>query len=394
MLALISSSALWSRAGQAAENFFPSFADEHTAGLWLFDETDYPYTTLTDAGEHEYDLRLMKDGKLVPGKFGNALRARPGRDYVVSYAAWKGAVGAYHMREPNGRPGSGLWGPTVAPEKILAALAWSDWTCEFWLKLKRSPKDEVAIIDLGDKYEPGFFLNLAPKAAHFKINNAYAGFEATCPITGESLSDKRWHHLAFTFCASAGQVSHFLDGRLQKPGETAAVDTVRVPASVSPGSLAHTTYGIFTKESSLETRRQNRFNFAIGHDRHGDKDLDALLDELRFSDTIRYCSDFEAPASFSRNYGAGAGRPAAPTGPPLLFPDGKASEPVQLGSRKHLFIDDILVGKKSNVWLSVNPPADPQQLNEDGCHDTSFFDHNGRIYMVLSDGYESDEGKI
>ncbi|MHC4618431.1 MAG: hypothetical protein ACYTEQ_11845, partial [Planctomycetota bacterium] len=38
--------------------------------------------------------------------------------------------------------------------------------------------------------------------------------------------------------------------------------------------------------------------------------------------------------------------------------------------------------------------ADPQQLNEDGCHDTSFFDHNGRIYMVLSDGYESDEGKI
>jgi len=30
-------------------DYFPSFADEHTVGLWLFDETDYPYTTLTDA---------------------------------------------------------------------------------------------------------------------------------------------------------------------------------------------------------------------------------------------------------------------------------------------------------------------------------------------------------
>ena len=31
--------------------YFPSFADKHTVGLWLFDETDYPYTTLTDASQ-------------------------------------------------------------------------------------------------------------------------------------------------------------------------------------------------------------------------------------------------------------------------------------------------------------------------------------------------------
>ena len=41
----------------AEKNYFPSFADKHTVGLWLFDETDYPYTTLTDAGQNEYDLR-------------------------------------------------------------------------------------------------------------------------------------------------------------------------------------------------------------------------------------------------------------------------------------------------------------------------------------------------
>ncbi|MHC4575293.1 MAG: Calx-beta domain-containing protein, partial [Planctomycetota bacterium] len=33
------------------ENRFPSFADGRTIALWLFDEADYPHTTLTDAGE-------------------------------------------------------------------------------------------------------------------------------------------------------------------------------------------------------------------------------------------------------------------------------------------------------------------------------------------------------
>jgi hypothetical protein len=380
--------------GEAAENFFPGFADKHTAGLWLFDETDYPYTTLTDAGECEYDLRLMKAGKLVPGKFGNALKVTPGRDYTVSYAAWKGAVGAYYMREPNGQPGSGLWGPTVAPERILTAMASGDWTCEFWLKLEKAPKNEVTIIDLGYGFERGFSLSLKAEATYFRIENAYGGCEAICPTESRRFSDKRWHHVAFTYCGSSGQASHFLDGQLQEPPEVSSIEISQVPATIRPESLAHTTYGVFVKKSSLETRRRNRFNFAIGHDRHGDKDLDASLDELRFSETIRYCSDFEVPGSFSRNYGAAASQPAVPTGPPLLFPAFTASEPVQLGSRKHLFIDDILVDKRSNIRLSVNPPADPQQLNEDACHDTSFFDHEGKVYMVLSDGYESDEGKI
>ena len=117
------------------ENFFPSFSDEHTVGLWLFDETDYPYTTLTDASRYEYDLRLMKGGRLVPGRFGNCLKCTPGLDYAVGYSSWKGHIAFTHMREGSGRPGSGLWGPTVAPEKLLNALAGRGFTCEFWLLL-------------------------------------------------------------------------------------------------------------------------------------------------------------------------------------------------------------------------------------------------------------------
>ncbi|MHC4499567.1 MAG: hypothetical protein ACYS21_10695, partial [Planctomycetota bacterium] len=119
--------------GQDYGKYFPSFADKHTVGLWLFDETDYPYTTLTDAGKHEYDLRLMKGGQLVPGKFGNCLKLTPGLDYAVSYAAWKGSVGFVHLREMSGRPGSGVFGPTIAPEQIARALGERDFTCEFWL---------------------------------------------------------------------------------------------------------------------------------------------------------------------------------------------------------------------------------------------------------------------
>ena len=130
------------------ENFFPSFADDHTVGLWLFDETDYPFTTLTDAGVHEYDLRLMKGSRLVPGKYGNCLKFTPGLDYGISYAAWKGAVGFYHRREASGRPGSGLFGPTIAPGQIAKTFAGSDWTCEFWLLLMSNPIQDVVIIDL------------------------------------------------------------------------------------------------------------------------------------------------------------------------------------------------------------------------------------------------------
>ena len=84
-----------------ANNLFPSFADKHTIALWLFDETQYPHTTLTDASANEYDLRLQKGGKLVAGKFGNALKVMSGSGHAVSYAGFKGAVPIGEMREEN-----------------------------------------------------------------------------------------------------------------------------------------------------------------------------------------------------------------------------------------------------------------------------------------------------
>jgi hypothetical protein len=50
-------------------------SEPRTIALWLFDDPDYPAVTLTDAGEHQIDLRLRDQGRLVSGRFGRALES-------------------------------------------------------------------------------------------------------------------------------------------------------------------------------------------------------------------------------------------------------------------------------------------------------------------------------
>ncbi|MHC4477128.1 MAG: LamG-like jellyroll fold domain-containing protein [Planctomycetota bacterium] len=388
---------------KAEKNYFPSFADEHTVGLWLFDETDYPYTTLTDASKFEYDLRLMKGGKMVCGKYGNCLKCTPGLDYATSYAAWKGAVGFNHMREMSGRPGSGLFGPTIAPKELLRALASSDFTCEFWLLLMSNPIQDVALIDLGNKFEPGLTVTLRTRAQGFVVENAYAGFQAICPAILDQLWGRAWHHVAFTYSASSNTLQYYIDGQAQPPVTTSKIATSAVPASIRPESIADTTMGgIFEKDErsdvpDYDKRIRHRFNFAIGHDRRGNADFNGNIDELRFSSVVRYRTGFALPGSLSRNYRRTAPKPPVPNGPPLLFGPDKTylpGEPIMLGSRKHVFIDEVMVEKKQNVTLTLNPPTDAVEISEKAAWDASFFEHKGKIYTVVSEGYEGAEGPI
>jgi hypothetical protein len=368
---------------------FPPFEDTNTAALWLFDETRYPYTTLTDAGACGYDLRLGDAGRLIAGKFGNALRMSPGSGYNLYYCEWKGIVCAKYMRSPDGQP-SGLWGPTIAPKKLLTALAGQNWTCEFWLKLSSVPINEAAIVHLGHAYEPGVTLNLTSGATGFKISDAYGGFEAVCSTNASHLTDGQWHHVAFTM--SGGQVKHYLDGRLQTGPLVSSIAVEPVPESNIPPSLASTAYGIFDNSKDYEKFRQYRFNLSIGEDRHGINELNGAIDELRVSDVVRYTGDFSLPDSFSRNYARIATSPVVPTGPPVLFGPNAPAIPVQLGSRKHIFIDEALVDTKQNVQLTINPPANPQAVSPNFGGDYWAVDHNDKVYMVSPDGYSSGEG--
>lgn len=91
------------------DDFFPTFADTHTVVLWLFDETDYNYTTLSDAGKGAYDLRLMTKGRLMPGKFGNCLSLSGRFAHAIAYAGFAGKIVNDHIRRADGKI-SGLWG--------------------------------------------------------------------------------------------------------------------------------------------------------------------------------------------------------------------------------------------------------------------------------------------
>ena len=375
-----------------AENLFPTFAGSHTVGLWLFDEVNYPHTTLIDASMYEYDLRLMDGGRLDAGKFGNALRVSSG--HAICYAGFVGSFPSNCMRRGDGNP-SGFWGPTTAPKELATTLADRDWTVEFWLKLSSDPGGGVVVIDLGDNHDPGFTLSLS--SAGFEIQDAYAGLKALCP-TG--VSSGAWRHIAFT--RSGSTVRYFVDGQQQSGVNVSSISRQPLPLFQEPSSLADDCRG-FNDITSPEWAREHRFNLAVGSDRRGGSVMNgAMIDELRVSDVLIYTSDFSVPGSFARKYdayGAAVFRPTVPNGAPLRFADGAPST-VPLGQDKYIFIDDAIVdkGQSSGYRMQMNKPGNRQDINftpESNDWRASVFDGgDGKVYMFIPDSYGSDSGII
>ncbi|MHC4529192.1 MAG: LamG domain-containing protein, partial [Planctomycetota bacterium] len=260
---------------------YAPFPDSDTVGLWLFDEADYPHTTLTDASEYEKaDLCLMDGGSIVSGQYGNALSIAGG-DYAVSYAGFAGKVPEEHLREPDGTP-SGLWGPTEGSGPLLNGLAGSTWTIELWLN-PSTVGSGISIIDLGWAYDNG--VSLVLNSTSFELTNYYAGVQLTCST---SLSAGVWQHVAFTYDAAAG--GHFVDGVEQSAPTVSSVTVQSVPNLQVPTDREHESRGF--ESMSYEQRRQNRFNFAVGTDRSASGTLDGMVDEMRISDVVRYSGSF------------------------------------------------------------------------------------------------------
>jgi len=359
--------------------------DSDIVGLWLFDESDYPHTTLTDASEYEKaDLCLMDGGKMVKGRFGNALKVT-GSDYAVCYAGFEGKVPEEELREEDGTP-SGLWGPTEGPKALLNSLAGNKWTIELWLRLS-SITDELTIIDMGQAYEPGFSLKL--QGTTFELKNHYAGIKALCP---SRLTAGKWHHIAFT-CNDTKLWCH-LDGSGQVKPVVSPISSRPIPAIQRPQDREHEHRGF--NNMNYEQRRQNRFNFAIGSDRHGGGVMKGTVDEMRVSRIPQYTADFK-PESFSGNYGPDAPETAVATGPPLLFNPEPVSIPLSFGARKYLFINDAIIETKSNMKITMNRPYNKQPIIKDfkirkSSWRPSVFDVDGRIFMAMPEGYSSEEG--
>ena len=366
------------------EDAFPSFADVDTVGLWLFDEVDYPHTTLTDASRCEKaDLCLMDGGSMIAGKYGRALQV--GSGYAVCYAGFAGKVPEEELREEDGTP-SGLWGPTEGSGPLLNGLAGSTWTMELWLNLSSSGSD-ICVIDLGWAYDPG--VSLVLNGNSLELTNYYAGVQLTCPT---SLSTGVWQHVAFTYDGATGR--HFVDGIEQGTATVGSVAVQAVPDLQVPLDREHESRGF--ENMTYEQRRQNRFNFAVGTDRYAVRALDGMVDEMRISDVVRYTGNF-TPESFSRNYGAGALPPSVANGLPLLYDSGPVSIPLLVGGRKHVFIDDMIIDTMSGLQITMNQPYGKEEIVKDftiekSAWRPSVLDVNGFVYLAMPEGYSGSTG--
>jgi len=371
---------------------FRSFPDKHTVALWLFDESEYNYTTLCDAGEYHYDLRLMSNGNLGPGKYGNSFKMSGGTGHAIAYAGFAGKVVNNHIRKPDGMI-SGLWGPTEGPEKLLKTLADGKWTFEFWLKLENI-EDKITAFDMGQGDEPGFSL-IIHNSGSIDIISSYSGIGAHIETNIDGINDQTWHHFAFS--QSGPEIRFFLDGIEQRDIRINELNKQPLPDMQKPEDREHEHRDF--ESMSYEERRNNRFNLTVGHQRSGGEIMTGSVDEVRFSDLIRYTEDFKVPSSYSRKlgaYGAMVSEPVNPTGPPPLFGENKSGNVLQFGLRKYLFIDDAIIESSTGVEIKMNQPVEKQKTDfkpKKSAWRPTVVDIEYQVFLYVPEGYDSESGR-
>ncbi len=339
---------------------FIGSAGANTVALWLFDEPEglYPSSTLNDATGNGLVLALGRGGHIVAGRFGRALEPmepaalkitgtvdepefgletrRPPAGRTVAPMNWMNAHfcalmtrGERHLRSPG----------FVNPTQTKLNLGAFDWTVEFWyLPTGLGDPDGVVFeIGSGPRGENDLVtrLSLNTDRAAFTLENQPGAAKLVIPASREALAEG-WHHLAFVYSAGERQLRHYVDGARQPLPEKAALQLL------PPGDEAY---------------------FSIGRDGLWKRPLPGRLDELRFSDHQVYSAPFQPPGSFSVTYGKGLPRVALKAGPPLLFGTNEnRTKPVELGSRKHLFMDDALVAEMNGITFTPQPPRKAEQV--------------------------------
>jgi len=371
---------------------FQSFPDKNTMGLWLFDETEYNYTTLSDAGRFYYDLRLMPGGHLEPGKYGNSLVVDNDSGYAVSYAGFAGKTVNNHIRRPDGVI-SGLWGPTEGPEKILESLRSEKWTFELWIRLD-DLDDEVTIIDLGQSYDPGFTIRLLPDGTII-LTSAYSGIKITSTLEVSPDDIEKWHHLAI--CQNTSEIMLFLNGKMQSASQTTSTKKQSLPDFQKPEDREHEHRNF--DSLTYDERRKNRFNLSIGQSRNGQSMMSGALDEIRFSDIARYSENFTPPSSFARTKISQRTRSTENVDKKslaLLFSNNRSDNTIPFGLRKYIFIDDAIMDSSSGVAIRMNQPTDRQKINfkpEKSAWRPTVVDIDNKVYLYIPEGYDSEHGR-
>jgi hypothetical protein len=366
-----------------------------TVAVWLFDEYPglYPSKVIHDVGPLDHPLVLGLSGYIVPGgRFGNALEVGDPRavDFPVAELAEK--IGLDHYPVPPGRTMTPMTWHTAdfaalmthgdthmrnqvdfaRPTRSGLNLGGSDWTVEFWFQPVRDLSEGGVVFEIGTgprgENDKVTRLSVQPGGQGFTLLNQPGGVRLHIPSeVYPPLSAAPWRHYAFVYSAGEAQLRHYVDGRLQPLPEQAAL-------------------------RQLEEGAEDYFS--LGRDGHWREPLPGRLDEMRFARGQVYTADFTPPGSFAPVYLGPTPQYRVTGGPPLLFSaDRRADRVVELGSRKHLFIDDALVDRSQNLTFRVNPPVLREcVIRPDGPfrkHLTVVEDDEGliRIYNALDDDF-------
>ncbi|MDZ7721778.1 MAG: LamG-like jellyroll fold domain-containing protein [candidate division KSB1 bacterium] len=325
--------------------------EDHTVSLWLFDEQCdlYPSQVLENSSEHNLPLVLGPGGRIVKGKFGNAfeplmhpkvelpegekkfglvkLDPPPGR--TVAPLTWYNAEfsalmtsGETHLRKEVG---------FQSPAATAMNLGDFDWTVEFWFYPNQN-SDIGTVFEIGagprGENEKLTRLSLDLKNRSFNFFNPKIQSAVTLPT---ELTFETWHHVAFVHFADNDKILHFVDGKLLSTANNVTI-------------------------GKLEPSFAEDY-MSIARDGLWEHPLQGKIDELRFSDDVIYTNEFNPPESFSSIYQEGYVADQLEKGPPLLFDDESRDDtPLQLGGRKHLFIDDAFLETVGDVEFTVNPP--------------------------------------
>ena len=376
---------------------FCSFAVNTTAqtiALWLFDEQIgiYPSSVLNDNGPNDYPLVVGPGGQIVPGKFGNALE--PSEQPPIVIPEGKMLFGLQKMSIPDGRTvepmtwfNANFCALMTSGEKHLRKevgfvhptttnlnLGSFDWTVEFWFMATRKTDTDGVVFEIGqgprgeNEIVTRLLLNTDQKS--FTLFNKPRQTSLLIPTNFETPSPKyeKWCHLAFVYSAKEKQLRHYVNGKLQK-----------LPPKCELKVLD------FSEEDYM----------SIGRDGLWKRPLPGRMDELKFSEGTIYQSNFIPPQSFSKFYDGTYEHEPLVKGEPLLFAKNEKQRlPLELGNRKHLFIDDALVEKMQNVEFVVNPPKLAERVIDEiegsyRKHLTLVEDEDGliRLYNSVQNDY-------
>lgn len=349
--------------------------------LWLFDEPEglYPSSILNDASGHDLFLAFGRGARIVEGRFGRALEPAEPQPLDLAGLPANGLFGLSTVKKSPRRQGEPLtwWNahfcalmtagerhlrkpPFANPTDTKLNLGEFDWTVEFWFCATRlTDGEEGVVFEIGrgprGENERVTRLLLNADRAGFTLQNAPGEVELGIPSDARALTNG-WHHFAFVYSAAEQQLRHYVDGVLQP-----------LPSKARFERLPH----------------GREAYFSVGRDGRWQRPLPGRLDELRFSDHRVYVAEFRPPGSFSITYGRGLPKTPLKAGPPLLFgDDADSAKPVELGSRKHVFVDDALVARWEGVRFAVQPPRFAERvLDHVRGHLSLVEDEQGRLRL-------------